>query len=468
MMRYWPQSLSGRLAIILVGGMLAAQALTGTIWYDMRYGKAMEIPSRLAATRLADAMRLLDQSAPPLRATLLPALSGPGMQLQGIVNPERRLPRLDANQADAARLFQQVLRERDARVPKVREVREVRMLSVAVADGDNGSLATMLLEPYPTARFVVQVNLSDGAWLQAEIHEGQAGMSMTPLAALRDYLLRIYLLRATAIVLLAWLAVRLVMQPLKRLADAAEQLGNNIHSQPLATDGPLEVRKASLAFNAMQQRLIDNIAERTRFIAAVSHDLRSPITRLRLRAELAVAPAQRERFCKDLDEMDALIDATLHLVQDSDVQEQPQLVDIDSLLTSLRVDFSEIGAEVRVDGHAAPLPGYAQSLRRCLYNLIENAIRYGQVAMVEVRDTRDALRIAVRDQGPGIPQDQLAKVLEPFYRLEPSRNAGTGGFGLGLNIAQTVARAHHGELRLRNLPERGLEVLLLLYKTRSN
>lgn len=456
MRRWWPQSLSGRLAIILVGGMLAAQALTGTIWYDMRYGKAMEIPTRLAATRLADALRVLDDAAPALRPALLSALSGPGMQLRAIDIPEQRPQQLDSNQAAEARLFRQVLKERSI------NAWVVRVLAANVADGDNGSLTTMLVEPYPTGSFTVQAGLRDGSWLQADLHEGQAGMSMAPLPALRDYVLRIYLLRAAVIVALAWLAVRLVMQPLKRLADAAEQLGDNIHSQPLDTGGPLEVRKASLAFNAMQRRLIDNIAERTRFIAAVSHDLRSPITRLRLRAEMAVAPAQRARFCKDLDEMDALIDATLHLVQDSDVQEQLQRVDINSLLTSLQVDFDEIGAELRISGQAAPLPGYAQSLRRCLHNLIENAIRYGELALVEVGDSRAALHITVRDRGPGIPDHQLDKVLEPFYRLEQSRNAGTGGFGLGLNIAQTVARAHHGELRLRNLPQGGLEVTLRL------
>lgn len=459
MMRWWPQSLSGRLAIILVAGMLAAQALTGTVWYDMRYGKAIEIPSRLAATRLADVLRLLDRTPPAARAALLPALSGPGMQLSAIDSPEPRAPRLDSNQSAAAVLFRQVLHKRNA------DLRELRILSVSIDDGDNGSLRTMLLEPYPRGRFVVQATLSDRSWLQAELCEGQSGMSMAPMEAISDYLLRIYVLRAMVIVLLAWLAVRLVMKPLQRLADAAEQLGRNIHSQPLATNGPSEVRKASLAFNAMQRRLIDNIAERTRFIAAVSHDLRSPITRLRLRAEMAVAPAQRERFVKDLDEMDALIDATLHLVQDSDVQEQPQLVDINSLLTSLQANFSEIGASVTVSGHADPLPGYAQSLKRCLQNIIENAIRYGERAMVEVHDSREALRIVVCDHGPGIPEDQLDKVLEPFYRLEPSRNAGTGGFGLGLNIAQTVAQAHHGELRLRNLPQGGLEVTLWLERS---
>ncbi|MRW89922.1 HAMP domain-containing protein [Duganella sp. FT80W] len=460
-MRWWPQSLSGRLAIILVGGMLAAQALTGTVWFDMRYGKALEIPTRLAATRLADTLSIVNAATPAARPALLRALSGAGLQLQTIAAPDAQPALMDHNQAAAARLFEQVFHQRNNVVP------DLQVTSIAIDDGDNGSLRTMLLEAYPSGRFVIQASLADHSWLQAELHEGQAGMSMAPLAAMGDYLLRIYVLRGAVIVLLAWLAVRLAMKPLQRLATAAEQLGHNIHSPPLDTAGPQEVRTASLAFNAMQRRLIDNIAERTRFLAAVSHDLRSPITRMRLRTEIAVPAEQQARFRKDLDEMDALIGATLQLVQDSDVHEELQLVDINSLLTSLRLDFGEIGAQVEVHGQAAPLPGYAQSLKRCLQNIVENAVRYGEQAAVRVEDSAETLCIVVTDRGPGISEDQLDKVMEPFYRLEQSRNTSTGGYGLGLNIAQTVARAHHGQLNLRNLPQGGLEVRLQLQRQRN-
>ena len=315
---------------------------------------------------------------------------------------------------------------------------------------------------FPHGRFRVLVTLKDGSWLQADIEEGQAGMSTAPHSAAFDYFMRIYALRIFAVVLIAWMAVRLAMKPLQVMAEAAEKLGGNIRSAPLATDGPLEVRTAAQAFNAMQRRIIDNIAERTRFLAAVSHDLRSPITRMKLRTEMLPDEQGKEKFRKDLDEMDALISATLNVVQDIDVQERPQLIDLDSLLESLRTDQAEVGGEVTLSGHAAPLQGYPRSLRRCLQNLVENAVRYGQRARVQLQDEADQVCIRVDDDGPGIPDALLERVQEPFYRLERSRNAGTGGFGLGLSIAATVVQAHRGVMKLVNRPGGGLRVEILI------
>lgn len=462
LLRVWPRSLSGRLALVLVVGMLAAQALTGTVWYDMRYGKAMEIPVRLAATRLADAARMLDVVPAPKRAMVLAAISAPGFVLQPIAAPDAAPVATDRNTLFSSELFQDVLQQRLA--PDTH--REARVLTVALrhagTGAHQGSWFSLLRDAYPSGHFVVQLRLQDGAWLQADMDEGQAGMSTAPRAAAIDYLLRIYVLRIAAVLLLAWLAVRLVMQPLARLAQAADRLGDNIFSAPLATDGPTEVRKASNAFNAMQRRLIDNIAERTRFLAAVSHDLRSPITRLKLRAEMLPDEASRQKFRRDLDEMDALVGATLTMVQDSGLHEQRQSVDIDSLLASLASDFAETGATVTIEGHAAPLPAYPRSLKRCLQNLVDNAIRYGHEAHIRVTEDAGQVAISVADKGPGIPAGLLERALEPFYRVDDSRSAGTKGFGLGLSIAQTVAQAHHGTLTLQNAPTGGLLATLHL------
>ena len=462
--RLWPRSLSGRLALVLVLGMLAAQALTGTIWYDMRYGKAMEIPTRLAATRLADAVRMLDAVPAASRPAMLAAISSVDFNVRAVDGPAATPPPLDRNDVFSSELFLDVLRQRLGGQADELAHHGVRVLAseLAHAAPREGNWLTLLRDPFPTGHFVVQLRLHDGAWLQAEAREGQAGMSTAPRAAAIDYLLRIYVLRIAAILLLAWLAVRLVMQPLGKLASAADKLGENIFSPPLSTDGPTEVRKASQAFNAMQRRLIDNIAERTRFLAAVSHDLRSPITRMKLRTELLPGEGERVKFRRDLDEMDALVGATLTMVQDSGLHEQRQMVDIDSLLASLRSDCAETGGQVSITGHSAPLPAHPRSLKRCLQNIVDNAIRYGGAAHVLVRDEANQVTIEVRDDGPGIPEALLQRALEPFYRLETSRNAATGGFGLGLSIAQTVALAHHGELSLRNGEERGLVVTLVL------
>ena len=462
--RLWPRSLSGRLALVLITGMLAAQALTGTIWYDMRYGKAMEIPTRLAATRLADAVRMLDAVPAASRPLMLAAIGSADFSLRTVDAPSAATPAIARNALFSSELFLDVLRRRLGSDGDELARHQVRVLSISLAHAPprQASWFSLLHDAFPSGHFVVQLRLHDGQWLQAEAREGQAGMSTAPRAAAIDYLLRIYVLRIAAVLLLAWLAVRLVMQPLAKLAAAADKLGGNIFSAPLATDGPTEVRKASQAFNAMQRRLIDNIAERTRFLAAVSHDLRSPITRLKLRTELLAGEAERVKFRRDLDEMDALVGATLTMVQDSGLHEQQASVDIDSLLASLRSDFAETGAQVQIDGQAAPLPAYPRSLKRCLQNLIDNAIRYGHMAQVTVRDDARQLTIAVRDDGPGIPEELLTRALEPFYRVESSRNAGTGGFGLGLSIAQTVALAHHGELLLRNGAQGGLVATLIL------
>lgn len=460
----WPRSLSGRLALVLIVGMLAAQALTGTIWYDMRYGKAMEIPTRLAATRLADAVRMLDAVPAASRLAMFDAISSKDFKVSAITGPSPVSPALARNALFSSELFLDVLRQRLGDKNDELSHHQVRVLNIHLTPAETGQdrWFSLLHDAFPSGHFIVQLRLHDGQWLQAEALEGQAGMSTAPRAAAIDYLLRIYLLRIAAVILLAWLAVRLVMQPLGRLAAAADKLGTNIFSPPLATNGPTEVRKASQAFNAMQQRLIDNIAERTRFLAAVSHDLRSPITRLKLRTELLPGEADRIKFRRDLDEMDALVGATLTMVQDSGLHEQQQTVDIDSLLASLCSDFAETGGKVSVTGQAAPLPGYARSLKRCLQNIIDNAIRYGGAAYVQVRDEGGKVVISISDDGPGIPAALLERALEPFYRLETSRNGTTGGFGLGLSIAQTVAQAHHGGLRLQNGATKGLLVTLSL------
>ncbi|MNR79393.1 Osmolarity sensor protein EnvZ [compost metagenome] len=457
----WPQSLTGRLVIILVIGMLAAQILTGTIWYDMRYGKALEMPTRLAASELATHVRIIEALPLTERAGVIEKLNREEFRLSVIAPPPLDNARVDSRRNAIELLFKNVLKqelgkELHAHVLKV----DLQKEDVQKESETESEALTLFSEQYPSGHFLVQLELSDGTWLQADMYEGQAGMDMSPLTALYDYLMRIYVLRIVAIVLIALFVVRLVMQPLKKLARAAEQLGENIHSAPLAVVGPREVRQAAQAFNAMQARLIDNMAERTRFLAAVSHDLRSPITRLKLRTELLSEPELQQKFRKDLDEMEAMVTATLHFVRHIDIDENRHNVDINTLLASLQIDAEEVGAKVTISGKAEPISAYARSLRRCLQNLLENAIRYGSEAHIEVIDTAHSLRILIRDRGPGIPADLLESVLQPFVRVETSRNSSSGGFGLGLSIAHTVALAHNGTLTLRNHAAGGLEAEL--------
>ena len=472
--RCWPSSLFGRIVVILVAGMLMAQMLTSSIWYDMRYGQLLEVPARLVASRLADTVRLVESMPPEGRAALLRTLNADTFRLtlsDAPVSSAARTASASSSTstafADTEQLIASVFAKRLGLTPAPPAALplqpQLQLLDLGLLGDDARPAGTWaLLESHsPTGRFRIQARLSDGRWLQLDALEGQGGRDPRPISALVDYLLRIYLLRIVVVVAISLVAVRLAIRPLERMAQAAETLGRDIHSPPLAEQGPREVRKAAEAFNAMQRRLIAGMAERTRFLAAVSHDLRSPITRLRLRTEFLPDKALQDKFRTDLQEMENMVNATLDFVRGIDAEDRRQHIDVNALLHSLADDWRETGADVTVTGRALqPLHGFAQSLKRCVQNLVENALRYGERAHIVVEDSAGLLRIAVRDDGPGIPATQLEQVFEPFYRLEASRNASSGGFGLGLSIARTVVAAHGGRIVLANRAEGGLEALL--------
>jgi signal transduction histidine kinase len=195
----------------------------------------------------------------------------------------------------------------------------------------------------------------------------------------------------------------------------------------------------------------------------MSHDLKTPITRLRLRAELLEQPELREKFVRDLSEMEQMVNATLGFMRGLDDREPLRAIDVRALAEALQADAEELGSAVRVVGEPlAPFSGKSEGLKRALQNLLDNALRYGCNAEVAIEDQPDMLSIVVRDRGPGIPETELEHVFEPFYRLEASRNPGTGGTGLGLSIARNIAQSMGGELTLRNREGGGLEARLSL------
>ena len=205
------------------------------------------------------------------------------------------------------------------------------------------------------------------------------------------------------------------------------------------------------------------VRERTRILAAVSHDLKTPITRLRLRTELLTDTEVQSKFAKDLEEMEAMVAATLDLTRELNNVEPLQNIDLMALLESLQADAEELGHTVTIaPATLRPVRAYPQSLKRCLANLLDNAVKYGKEARVVVEEAGDQLRVSVADDGPGIPESELDKVCEPFYRVEASRNRSTGGAGLGLSIARSSVRAHGGDLLLRNRPEGGFEAVVVL------
>lgn len=253
-----------------------------------------------------------------------------------------------------------------------------------------------------------------------------------------------------------FLVTRNITRPLSNLAQAAEAAGRSIRHPPLPEEGVREIREATRAFNTMQDQLLRYLDSRTSVLAAMSHDLRTPLTRLRLRVESVTDAHLRARFRADLDEMEGLVRSALTLFKGVADDEALERMDVTVLLETLVAEYTEVGSDVSIEGTALyPIAAKPRALKRCLTNLVDNALKFGNRAMIRVDDGA-ALIIGVSDDGPGIPEEVLERVFEPFYRLESSRSRDSGGTGLGLSIARDIAQAHRGTLTLSNRPEGGL------------
>jgi signal transduction histidine kinase len=263
-------------------------------------------------------------------------------------------------------------------------------------------------------------------------------------------------------------AVRQLLVPVKTLAEAAERLGRDVANAPaLPETGPIEIVTAAIAFNTMASRIRRFVEDRTFMLTAIGHDLRTPITRLKLRAEYMEDDEQRVKMLADLDEMEAMVAATLAFGRDITATEQVTRIDLASLLRTI-LDEAGDGAPHHADALAytgpdhLPVNARALSLKRALVNLVANALKYGDAARVTLSQQPQAVQIEIDDNGPGIPADDSETVFEPFRRLETSRNRETGGSGLGLSIARNIIRAHGGDIFLQNLPGGGLRATVTL------
>ena len=263
---------------------------------------------------------------------------------------------------------------------------------------------------------------------------------------------------------LAFLVARMVIRPLQQLSQAALDLGNDINHTPLTVSGATELRQASNAFNRMQARIRHHIEQRTHMLAAITHDLQTPLTRLRLRIEKVSDVELRERLIADLLAMQDMVREGLLLARSMDSAEQHQVVNLDSILDSVVTDASDAGQPVTLEGKSnMSVKAQPQALVRCVNNLIDNAIKYGGYAKVTIqKDSNQSASIRIRDGGAGLPEEELEKVFTPFYRLENSRSRESGGTGLGLTIARNICEQHGGTLTLANHPQGGLEAILTL------
>lgn len=427
-------SLYLRVAAVLLLGLFAAQWVAERLYQEERERVVSHLIAGPLGQRLALVADKLERTAPAEREELLRVLDSPRITftlaaapLPGTLNGS--LGQLQTRLAD-------VLGAR----------RQARVMADPASGRDGQPPATR-----------ISFTLGDGQVVIAA-HSYPNNPALLPsrhLPLLTGYFL--------AIAVLALLALGWAVRPLHRLARAADALGRDLSGQPLPETGPREVRQAARAFNTMQRRLASYLNDRLRILAAVSHDLKTPITRLKLRSEMLADTAQRDKFLRDLEDMETMIAATLDFLRGESRQENGVPLDIDALLSTLSDDLQALGGAVEVRGRATrPLVARPQALKRCLANLLDNAVRYGGGARVTVEDSAAHLTLHIDDHGPGIPEAELESLFEPFRRGETSRNRATGGTGLGLAIARNLARAHGGDVTLSNRKEGGLRATLTL------
>ncbi|WP_338765117.1 ATP-binding protein [Massilia sp. METH4] len=426
-----PRSLFARITLILCIGLAAAQGLSTWLTVMERDRATLDIMTGYVEREVVTSVALLDH---------LPA-----------AERERWLPQL------ARRSYRFIL---GPGIPGLAPDAELsQRFAGAITDGIGKHYPlTVNAVPGDAERFQVHLKLADGAPLTIDMRP----MRGAPLAGWLPALLAVQLV---VLGLCCWIAVRLATRPLHQLAQAADGLGPDMKTTRLAETGPSEVVRAARAFNAMQERIALYVAERIRILAAISHDLQTPITRMRMRVDMMDESPEQGKLRQDLHELETLVKEgvayakTLH-----GTQEEACRIDPDALIDSLVCDYLDAGQQVTLTGKVGTaIVSKPKALKRILGNLVDNALKFGGAAEIEVGRAPDGrVMLAVLDRGPGIPEDQLAAVFEPFVRLEASRNRETGGTGLGLSIVRQLATTLGAEIVLRNREGGGLEARLLL------
>jgi len=466
-MRLLPKSLFGRLALILFSGLLLAQLAGFALQFRDHGERLFQASGLYSAERIAEIVRLLDETDIPERERLLAILNVSPMRIS-LTTPTWPVPEQTTENWPATQFRQRLVRQLGDDYPlRVAVSDQLPSGNVRGMHGPEGRHMGhmqgmgmgrgMGMAPPDTLTFLAQVKLSDGTWVTFENR-----IADEVFANYYPLLLTLAILLVT-VLFVSLLAVRWVTRPLTMLARAADNLGGDINQPPLPETGPTEARHAAHAFNTMQVRLQRFIEDRARLLTAISHDLKTPITRMRLRTEMLDDDELRENFTRNLDEMQAIASETLDFLRADDAHEPLQPVDVCALLETIRDDAAELGQEIEIETcQLKPYPARPLALKRCIGNLINNAVQYGGNVRIFASENEEALEITVNDSGPGIPEQQLEAVFEPFYRLETSRSRETGGTGLGLSIARNIALSHGGDLRLANRPEGGLKATLSL------
>nr|WP_314070080.1 ATP-binding protein [uncultured Roseococcus sp.] len=443
--RFWPASLGGRTALVLLLGLMAVQALGLTIHAFDRVELQRASEARENAVRSFNLWRALIISPPERRATIIAEADLPSTLIASY-DAQATTPRdLRPIPIEMARHFRL-----DTAAPGTLPAPPRRYRATEIHSGQLG--------PHS---FAVSMRFPDQGWLNLTFRHPH------PRPWHSDTFLIAFIAMSVTAALLVWWGVRRLTRPVADLAAAAERLGRDVNAPALPETGPEEIATAAAAFNTMAANIRRFVADRTQMLAAISHDLRTPITRLRLRAEFLDDDEQRAKMLADLAEMEAMIASTLAFARDDAANEPASSVDLASLARTVldeAADASpEHAEEIAFEGpEHLVLRVRPMALKRALSNLVGNALKYGDAARLTLDRRGESVVMLLDDTGPGIPEAAHEKVFQPFQRIEGSRNRETGGTGLGLTIARSILRAHGGEVTLHNREEGGLRVAIRL------
>ena len=431
-MRLWPASLRSRLMLMIFFTLLLANALTLSLLLYERMSSARSVMLGNLEYDVATSVAILDR---------LPAAERP-QWLARLARGNYRY-RLSAGVSGH---YPDSWRSRDA----VRSLQEALSGSYPVS---------IIAVPGPREHIQAHITLHDGAPLSIDL--------WPRLPAIARWLPAVLIVQFLLLLACAWYAVRQVVRPMTRFTRAIDAL-QPANSAPgmMAEQGPVEVQHAARAFNAMQTRIRDHLQERARILAAISHDLQTPITRMKLRVEMAGEPELRDKLLNDLDSMTRLVREGIAYARSSEsLEETPLKLELNAWVNSIACDYQDIGKNVQLQANDTRLPIVTrpQALRRVMTNLLDNALKFGEYAVIAIdNSSSEEVVVHITDGGPGIPDDELEAVLQPFYRVETSRNRDTGGTGLGLAIAAQLTAQLEGKLNLTNRAGGGLDVSITL------
>ena len=442
--RAFHSSVAAQMLLILIIGLLAAQSASTWLQWSERVTVASQMRSQCFADHIVQTVHVLENTGSSKRSTVLSGFQSDHLRVELI--PENPTSQNALQWRIKSAITTLLGSERESRVAGV-SGREM------LYGGQGGLWASI-----PSRAFDVRLN--DGQWVRISI------VPEPDLPAMSQKLFAQLLIAFIAVISVVMMAARLATKPLDQLAKAADTLSQNVDAPPLADIGPVETRLAAQAFNRMQARIKHLVNERTQALVAVSHDLRTPLTRLRLRSELVDDDKLRDQLVADLDAMNALIDQALEYFRGLQDSEEMRPIDMNALLQSLAEDAAALCRPICIVGMAlTPYTGRLSVLRRALQNLIDDAVEYGCGAHIRVEDDAAMLRLIVEHDGPALPPAEPSRAIAPVRGKDASRRMEVGIVGLGVSIVKDVAMMHDGDLLIIHRPDGGFSSVLVLPRT---